>query len=68
MYMGLDVFEAADRERARALADFYQHASETDLYLTYVIINPQGELLVRELPRRIGGLRRALWITALKAL
>lgn len=44
MYMGLDVFEAADRERARALADFYQHASETDLYLTYVIINPQGEL------------------------
>ena len=43
MYMGLDVFEAYDGARARALADYYRYARDNDLYLTYVIINPQAD-------------------------
>jgi 4-hydroxyphenylacetate 3-monooxygenase len=43
MVMGLDVFEAYDRERAGALADYVRHARDHDLYLTYVIINPQAD-------------------------
>ncbi len=43
MYMGLDVFEAYDKDRARALADYYEYARDRDLYLTYVIINPQAD-------------------------
>ena len=42
MYMGLDVFEAYSPARARALADYYAYARDNDLYLTYVIINPQA--------------------------
>ncbi len=43
MYMGLDVFEAYDKERAGKLADYYRYARDNDLYLTYVIINPQAD-------------------------
>lgn len=43
MYMGLDVFEAYDPARAKALADYYTYARDNDLYLTYVIINPQAD-------------------------
>ena len=43
MYMGLDVFEAYDKTRAKALADYYRYARDNDLYLTYVIINPQAD-------------------------
>jgi 4-hydroxyphenylacetate 3-monooxygenase len=43
MFMGLDVFEAYDPARAKALADYYRHARDNDLYLTYVIINPQAD-------------------------
>jgi 4-hydroxyphenylacetate 3-monooxygenase len=43
MFMGLDVFEAYDPARARALADYYRFARANDLYLTYVIINPQAD-------------------------
>ena len=43
MYMGSDVFEAYDPARAKALADYYHHARDNDLYLTYVIINPQAD-------------------------
>ena len=43
MYMGLEVFEAYDPERAGALADYYRYARDNDLYLTYVIINPQAD-------------------------
>ena len=43
MYMGLDVFEAYHPERAKALADYYRYARDNDLYLTYVIINPQAD-------------------------
>lgn len=43
MYMGLDQFEAFDKARAGALADYYRYARDNDLYLTYVIINPQAD-------------------------
>jgi 4-hydroxyphenylacetate 3-monooxygenase len=43
MYMGLEVFEAYDAGRARALSDYYRYARDNDLYLTYVIINPQAD-------------------------
>ncbi len=43
MYMGLDKFEAYDKARAGALADYYRYARDNDLYLTYVIINPQAD-------------------------
>ena len=43
MYMGLETFEAYDPKRAAALADYYAYARDHDLYLTYVIINPQAD-------------------------
>lgn len=43
MYMGLDVFENDDPKRAGALRDYYHYARDADLYLTYVIINPQAD-------------------------
>ena len=43
MFMGLDVFEAYDAARASALANYYRYARDNDLYLTYVIINPQAD-------------------------
>lgn len=43
MFMGLDQFEAYDPARARALAEYYRYARDNDLYLTYVIINPQAD-------------------------
>ena len=43
MYMGLDTFERYDVKRAAALADYYAYARDRNLYLTYVIINPQAD-------------------------
>jgi 4-hydroxyphenylacetate 3-monooxygenase len=43
MYMGSDVFRDHDPARAAALEDYYRHARDNDLYLTYVIINPQAD-------------------------
>ncbi len=43
MAMGAEVFEAADPKRAGALRDYYRYARDNDLYLTYVIINPQAD-------------------------
>src|SRR5271165_3384425 len=43
MVMGIDVFEAYDGARAGALGDYYRYARNNDLYLTYVIINPQAD-------------------------
>jgi 4-hydroxyphenylacetate 3-monooxygenase len=43
MVMGLDVFRAHDARRAGALLDYYRHARDNDIYLTYVIINPQAD-------------------------
>ena len=43
MYMGLDLFEVYDRKRAAAVHDYYRFARDNDLFLTYVIINPQAD-------------------------
>ncbi|HWG71626.1 MAG TPA: 4-hydroxyphenylacetate 3-hydroxylase N-terminal domain-containing protein [Steroidobacteraceae bacterium] len=43
MVMGLDVFEAYHADHAKALRDYYRYARDNDLYLTYVIINPQAD-------------------------
>jgi len=43
MYMGREVFEAYDPARAKALEGYYRYARDNDLYLTYVIINPQAD-------------------------
>lgn len=43
MYMGLGVFEAYNPKFAGNLADYYRYARDNDLYLTYVIINPQAD-------------------------
>ncbi|MEM7425127.1 MAG: 4-hydroxyphenylacetate 3-hydroxylase N-terminal domain-containing protein [Pseudomonadota bacterium] len=40
--MGIEVFEAYDPKRAKAYMDYYDYASREDLFLTYVIINPQA--------------------------
>ena len=39
--MGLDLFKEYDEERAKAYWDYYVYARDNDLFLTYVIINPQ---------------------------
>jgi 4-hydroxyphenylacetate 3-monooxygenase len=41
--MGLDVFRKHGPARARALADYVDYVTRNDLYLTYVIINPQAD-------------------------
>jgi 4-hydroxyphenylacetate 3-monooxygenase len=43
MVMGLEVFEAYDKQRAGALLDYYRFARDRDLYLNYVITNPQAD-------------------------
>ena len=40
--MGMPIFERHSPERARALADYWAFARDNDLFLTYVIINPQA--------------------------
>lgn len=42
-HMGIEVFEEHGRERADALRGYLEYASSRDLFLTYVIINPQSE-------------------------
>jgi 4-hydroxyphenylacetate 3-monooxygenase len=43
MYMGIDVFESFDPKRAEAVRGYYEYARDHDLFLTYVIINPQSD-------------------------
>jgi 4-hydroxyphenylacetate 3-monooxygenase len=43
MVMGLDVFERHDRKRAQALLDYFTYARDHDLFVTYVIVNPQAD-------------------------
>lgn len=43
MYMGADLFRQYDPARAGALVDYYRYARDNDLFLTYVIINPQAD-------------------------
>ncbi len=41
--MGIDVFRRHGAARAQALAEYVEHARRQDLYLTYVIVNPQAD-------------------------
>jgi 4-hydroxyphenylacetate 3-monooxygenase len=41
--MGLEVFHRYDAKRAQAFSEYFDYASRSDLFLTYVIINPQGD-------------------------
>jgi 4-hydroxyphenylacetate 3-monooxygenase len=41
--MGLEVFRRHGEARAEALAGYFDYASRNDLFLTYVIINPQAD-------------------------
>ena len=41
--MGIDVFRKHSPERAKAFADYFDYASRNDVFLTYVIINPQAQ-------------------------
>ena len=41
--MGIEVFRKHGAERAKAFAEYFDFASRNDLFLTYVIINPQAE-------------------------
>src|SRR6201998_461275 len=41
--MGLDVFIKHGPARAKALADYVEYATRNDLFLTYVIVNPQAD-------------------------
>jgi len=43
MYMGLDVFKKSGDRYAQSLSDYYEYARDNDIYLTYVIINPQAD-------------------------
>lgn len=43
MVMGIDVFKRYDEKRAAVLLDYYDYARDNDLYLSYVIINPQAD-------------------------
>ncbi len=41
--MGIEVFERHGADRANALLGYLDHARRSDLFLTYVIINPQAD-------------------------
>jgi 4-hydroxyphenylacetate 3-monooxygenase len=41
--MGIDVFRKHSETRAKAFEDYFDYATKADLFLTYVIINPQAE-------------------------
>ena len=41
--MGIELFRKHGVDRAKALEDYFDYASKSDLFLTYVIINPQAE-------------------------
>ena len=41
--MGIEAFERWNSSRAGALKDYYRYARDKDLYLSYVIINPQAD-------------------------
>jgi 4-hydroxyphenylacetate 3-monooxygenase len=41
--MGIDVFARYNAARAKAFSDYFDFATQSDLFLTYVIINPQAD-------------------------
>lgn len=42
MAMGWELFEREGKDRGRALWSYFEHARDNDLYLAYVIIDPQA--------------------------
>lgn len=42
MYMSADLYDVASGGKGAAVRDYYAHARDNDLYLSYVIIDPQG--------------------------
>ncbi len=42
-YIGLDCFKRHGERYAKNVADYYEFARDNDIFLTYVIINPQGD-------------------------
>lgn len=40
---GLEVFKAHGEKYAKAFQDYYRYARDNDIFLTYVIINPQAD-------------------------
>jgi 4-hydroxyphenylacetate 3-monooxygenase len=43
MVMGLEVFARHSPARAKALRDYFTYARDHDLFVTYVIVNPQAD-------------------------
>ena len=43
MVMGIEVFQRHGKARARALLDYFAYARDNDLFVTYVIVNPQAD-------------------------
>lgn len=43
LMMNLEMFESYDKERASALKSYYEYARDNDIFLTYVIVNPQAD-------------------------
>lgn len=41
--IGIEVFRRHGAARAKALLDYFDYASRSDLYLSYVIVNPQAD-------------------------
>src|SRR3954468_4590277 len=41
--IGIDVFKRHSPDRAKAFMDYFDYAARNDVFLTYVIINPQAE-------------------------
>ena len=41
--MGIEVFRKHSPNRAKAFMDYFDYATRNDIFLTYVIINPQAE-------------------------
>ncbi|PLZ02845.1 4-hydroxyphenylacetate 3-monooxygenase [Burkholderia sp. WAC0059] len=43
MVMGIEIFRRHDARRAQALADYFAHARDNDLFVSYAIQNPQAD-------------------------
>jgi 4-hydroxyphenylacetate 3-monooxygenase len=43
MVMGLEIFARHSKERATALLDYFTYARDHDLFVTYIIVNPQAD-------------------------
>ena len=57
--MGIEVFMKHGPARAKAFADYVDHATRRDLFLTYVIVNPQADRSKAGVNRRKSSWRRS---------